>query len=311
MKRFDILVIAALAATLSACRHDVEFDACGQIDAEQVTVSAEAAGRIISLDLKEGDALVAGQMVGAVDSVQTALQISELEQRRDGARSRLIDIAAQQAPQKQQLASLENDYRRFSALLKSDAATQKQVDDISSQIDILKSQIAAQKQTWERNNSSVQSEISTYEIQLAQKRDQLAKCRICSPVSGTVLTKYADEGESVTVFAEVEGAYEISEAAELSALDVHHMWTPEYAESRFKWRPKKPLTVLVLRAYLLPEKVELPYRDEYGGCKSWIGLQESVSVEGARAALSDEDFDRLVAPALRVLERFERAPVGS
>lgn len=132
MKRFDILVIAALAATLSACRHDVDFDACGQIDAEQVTVSAEAAGRIISLDLKEGDALAAGQMVGAVDSVQTALQISELEQRRDGAKSRLIDIAAQQAPQKQQLASLENDYRRFSALLKSDAATQKQVDDISS-----------------------------------------------------------------------------------------------------------------------------------------------------------------------------------
>lgn len=199
MKRFDILVIAALAATFSACRHDVEFDACGQIDAEQVTISAEAAGRIISLDLKEGDALAAGQIVGAVDSVQTALQISELEQRRDGAKSRLIDIAAQQAPQKQQLASLENDYRRFSALLKSDAATQKQVDDISSQIDILKSQIAAQKQTWERNNSSVQSEISTYEIQLAQKRDQLAKCRICSPVSGTVLTKYANEGESVTV----------------------------------------------------------------------------------------------------------------
>lgn len=149
--------------------------------------------------MKEGDALAAGQMVGAVDSVQTDLQISELEQRRDGAKSRLIDIAAQQAPQKQQLASLENDYRRFSALLKSDAATQKQVDDISSQIDILKSQMAAQKQTWERNNSSVQSEISTYEIQLAQKRDQLAKCRICSPVGGTVLTKYANEGESVTV----------------------------------------------------------------------------------------------------------------
>ena len=106
MKRFDILVIATLVATLSACRHDVEFDACGQIDAEQVTVSAEAAGRIISLDLKEGDALAAGQMVGAVDSVQTVLQISELEQRRDGAKSRLIDIAAQQAPQKQQLASL-------------------------------------------------------------------------------------------------------------------------------------------------------------------------------------------------------------
>jgi hypothetical protein len=112
-------------------------------------------------------------------------------------------------------------------------------------------------------------------------------------------------------FAEVDGAYEVSEAEELSALDPHHMWTPEYAESRFKWRPKKPLTVLVLRTYLLPEMVELPYRDEYGGCKSWIELQETVSVEGARAALSDTDFDGLVAPALGVLRGLEPAPVGS
>jgi hypothetical protein len=122
----------------------------------------------------------------------------------------------------------------------------------------------------------------------------------------------ADDGPlRFSSFAEVEGAYEISEAEELSALDAHHMWTPEYAESRFKWRPKKPLTVLLLRTYLLPEIIELPYWDGYGGCKSWIGLQEPVSVEGARAALSDEDFDRLVASALGVLGSLEPAPVGS
>jgi hypothetical protein len=122
----------------------------------------------------------------------------------------------------------------------------------------------------------------------------------------------ADDGPlRFSSFAEVEGAYEISEAEELSALDPHHMWTPEYAESRFKWRPKKPLTVLVLRTYLLTETIELPYRDEYGGCKSWIELQEPVSVEGARAALFDEGFDRLVAPALGVLRRLEPASVGS
>ncbi|HET6688004.1 MAG TPA: DUF1802 family protein, partial [Rubrobacter sp.] len=69
----------------------------------------------------------------------------------------------------------------------------------------------------------------------------------------------ADDGPlRFSSFAEVEGAYEISEHEELSALDPHHMWTPEYAERRFKWRPKKPLTVLVLRTYLLPEMVELP-----------------------------------------------------
>ncbi len=112
-------------------------------------------------------------------------------------------------------------------------------------------------------------------------------------------------------FVEVEGAYEVSEAEELAALDPHHMWTSEYAESRFKWRPKKPLTVLVLRTYVLPETVELPYMEEYGGCKSWIELAESVSVEGARPALSDEGFEELVAPAVGVLRGLEPAPVGS
>jgi hypothetical protein len=112
-------------------------------------------------------------------------------------------------------------------------------------------------------------------------------------------------------FVEVEGAYEVSEAEELAALDPHHMWTSEYAESRFKWRPKKPLTVLVLRAYVLPEAIELPYREEYGGCKSWIELGESVSVEEARPALSDERFEELVAPAVEVLRGLEPAPVGS
>ena len=121
----------------------------------------------------------------------------------------------------------------------------------------------------------------------------------------------ADDGPlRFSSFAEVEGAYEISETEELLALDPHHMWTPEYAESRFMWRPKKPLTVLVLRTYLLPERVELPYGDEYGGCKSWIELQEPVSVEGAQPALSGEDFARLVTPALGVLEGLEPASVG-
>lgn len=199
MKRYAILTLAAATVIFAGCRNDIDFDACGQIDAEQVTVSAEASGRILSLNVREGDVLDAGYMAGAVDSVQTALQIRELEQRRDGARSRLIDIDRQQAPQKDQLASLENDYRRYSSLLANNAATRKQVDDLRSKIDIQKSQMAAQKQTWERNNSSVQSEILTYEIQIAEKKDQLAKCRICSPVAGTVLTKYANEGESVTV----------------------------------------------------------------------------------------------------------------
>jgi len=112
-------------------------------------------------------------------------------------------------------------------------------------------------------------------------------------------------------FAEVEGAFEVSEAEDLEKLNGHHMWTHEYAESRFKWRPKKPLTVLVLRTYVLPENVELPYREGYGGCKSWIELEDSVSVEGAHPALSDGEFEELISPAVGVLRGLEPAPVGS
>lgn len=114
-----------------------------------------------------------------------------------------------------------------------------------------------------------------------------------------------------TSFAEVHAAYEISEPEALEAIDPYHIWTPEYAESRFKWRPKKPLTVLVLRTYLLPDPVELPYSEAYGGCKSWIELNEAVSVEGARPALDYGEFGRMTSPAMSVLEEQEPAPVGS
>ena len=132
-----------------------------------------------------------------------------------------------------------------------------------------------------------------------------------------VAVKALEHGETALVVrkggirAEDDGAYEISEPEELAAIDPHHMWTSEYAESRFKWRPKKPLTVLVLRTYLLPETVELAYVDEYGGCKSWIELQQTVPVEGARPALSEEDFHKLIAPTLGVLQPLDPAPVGA
>ena len=114
-----------------------------------------------------------------------------------------------------------------------------------------------------------------------------------------------------TSFAEVRGAYEVSEPESLEAIGSYHMWAPEYAESRFKWRPKKPLTVLVLRTYVLPEPVELPYSEVYAGCKSWIELEEPVFTGGARPALDDEAFGRLVSPALEALRGLEPAPVGS
>jgi hypothetical protein len=113
-----------------------------------------------------------------------------------------------------------------------------------------------------------------------------------------------------TSFAEVRGAYELSEAEELETLDPYHIWTHAYAETRLTWRPKKPLTVLVLRIYVLPKPVELEYRAEYGGCKSWIELEKSVATVGSRPALDDAVFEELAAPALDMLEGLRPVTVG-
>ena len=194
---FTIMMAASLTVC-SSCNKNIEYDACGQIDAVQVTVSAESNGRILSFDLEEGDKVSAGDIVGYLDSLQVSLQISELKHRIAGAQSRMVDLKRQSEPNLNQLASYESDLERYTNLLNSNAATQKQVDDLKDKIEILKAQISAQNQSWERGNSGVASEIRTYEVQLAQREDQLSKCRITVPVNGTVLTKYAQAGESVT-----------------------------------------------------------------------------------------------------------------
>ncbi|MGN1215454.1 MAG: HlyD family secretion protein [Candidatus Cryptobacteroides sp.] len=193
------LIFTAAAASVLAvsCKREIEFDACGQIDAVQVTVSAEAGGRILSLDIEEGDKLSPGECLGAIDSVQTYLQVCELEQRIRGMKSKLIDVAKQSEPNLAQLAGLKNDLSRYTKLLDGNAASRKQVDDLKDKIAVLQAQIAAQKQSWERSNQTVMSEIATSGIQLEQRRDQLSRCRIVAPSNGTVLTKYAEAGETV------------------------------------------------------------------------------------------------------------------
>lgn len=97
------LVFAALALVAAGCGKNIEYDACGQVDATQVTVSAENAGRVLSMAVEEGEVVTAGQLLGALDSVQTYLQIMELRERIAGSSSRLVDIKKQGQPNLSQL----------------------------------------------------------------------------------------------------------------------------------------------------------------------------------------------------------------
>lgn len=199
MRTNRILAVAFAALSAAGCGPKTpDYDACGQVDAVEVTVSAESAGRMIRLDAEKGDRLSKGECVGYVDTVQIWLQREELLSRKESAKTKIVDIECQVAPQYAQLANLERELKRASALLERDAGTQKQVDDLDSQMEILRSQIAAAEQNYRQNNESVAGEIATLEVQIAEASDKLAKCRVCSPIDGTVLTKYVEEGEMVT-----------------------------------------------------------------------------------------------------------------
>lgn len=200
MKHTILYVATVIAAmTLGSCTdHSRDFDACGQVEATEVLVSAEANGRIVALQLAEGDQLKAGQEVGVIDSVQTYLQKKELVRKRANAQTKLVDIDRQLASQYAQLEKLQEDHERYQALEAKDAATRKQVDDLVSQIAVARREIAAKKQTYERNNAGIREEVALYDVQIAEKDDQLGKCRIVAPIDGTVLTKFAEAGELVT-----------------------------------------------------------------------------------------------------------------
>ena len=93
-----------------------------------------------------------------------------------------------------------------------------------------------------------------------------------------------------THFASVHHAFPVTEPEELAALSPHHIWTNEYAEKRLWWRPKQALTAMVLRVHRLAEPKHVPFRLEYAGCKSWLQLLDSVTVDATTPALSDDAF---------------------
>ncbi len=195
----NLIMSAAVLLSAAGCgMKELKFDACGQVNATEVVVSAESSGRLVSFGIREGDRLAAGEYAGQIDSVQIWLQREELVRRKESAEVKMTDIGCQMSAQYARLENLAAELKRSQALLEKDAGTQKQVDDLESEIRILRGQIAAAEQSYRQNNESVRCEISTLDVQIAQTEDKLRKCRIVAPVSGTVLEKYAEEGESVT-----------------------------------------------------------------------------------------------------------------
>ena len=181
---------------LSGCGgKDGKIEATGKFEATEIIVSAEATGKIMELSMKEGTTLLAGDMVGYIDTLQLYLQKERLLAGSDAVRARRADVGKQIAVLEQQIANLNRELERAKRLVASSAGNTKTVDDIESQINTLNRQIEAQRSVLERGNLSADKESHGIELQVAQTEDMIRRSKIVSPITGTILAKYAEPGE--------------------------------------------------------------------------------------------------------------------
>ena len=196
MKTAKIFTTAFIVLLFISCgKTDSDFDAAGSFETTEILVSAEAQGRIMQFDIEEGQSVTENQIVGYIDSTQLFLKKEQLIASQKGLQSRRPDIRKQMAVLEQQIATAKTEKKRVENLLKANAATTKQLDDVNAQIAVLEKQLAASKTTLESTDEGMSSDNQALDIQIQQLEDQLAKCRIVSPATGVVLTKYAEKGE--------------------------------------------------------------------------------------------------------------------
>ncbi len=207
-------ILFSLAVTLVACQHQQsDTDAFGNFEAEERLVSAEGTGKIIELTVEEGQRVQVGQVVGRIDSTQIVLKIAQLEASILAILAKKPAIGAQLAVFDDQAAvitaninNLERERKRIENLVKKDAATPQQFDQLNDQLIQLKRQlevVQAQKSaafaSLNVQQTGITAEVAPLQHQIAQLRDQLQKCRITVPAAGVVLTKFAEPGEVTSV----------------------------------------------------------------------------------------------------------------
>lgn len=185
---------------LSACGNGTPaYDATGTFETTEVLVSAEAAGKLLRLQVEEGTLLKANQEVGLIDTVQLYLKKLQLEASMKSVEGQRPDILKQVAAIKEQITTAQREKRRIENLLKAGAANQKQLDDADAQLSVLHKQLAAQGSSLTNSRESLTWQSSSVSIQVAQITDQLSKCHITSPINGMVLAKYAEAGELASI----------------------------------------------------------------------------------------------------------------
>lgn len=196
MKAIPRIISAAGLFVLFSCQPDkTMYDASGTFEATEIIVSSSVNGQIMAFKVREGEKIEKDQWVGYMDSIPFYLKKKQLYQNIKSLESRKPEIDKQIAVIQTQINTQYREKQRVENLIQASAANQKQLDDINAQIAWLETQLEAQKSSLEITWNGIREDISSLEIQIEQLNDQLNKCQIVNPISGTVLVKYAEQSE--------------------------------------------------------------------------------------------------------------------
>jgi HlyD family secretion protein len=189
------LIIAMLSILLFSCNNTGEkSDAFGNFEADPVIVSTEVSGKILQLNVEKGQKIKTGFVAAVIDTVQTSIKLKQIDAQKAAVVAKRQSIQSQITVFEEQIKNLQTNEKRVAQMVKDQAATQKQLDDITGQISVIEKQIESTKTQF----TSVNKELEVLNTQMEATLDLLGRSIIQSPVSGTILETYVEQGELAT-----------------------------------------------------------------------------------------------------------------
>ena len=271
--KHNILIFTILLALFSSCSDQKDYDATGTFEATEVVVSAEATGKILAFDVEEGSLLEANQVIGYIDSLQLNLQREILRQQQSAILAGKPDVQKQVKALREQISKQQKELERLRRMEAGGAATPKQIDDVEAQIAMLQSQLDASLQTLDASVANLDGNAAAVNIQIKALDDQIHKCRISSPIDGTVLIKYVQAGEMAIAGRPI-----------MKVADLNHIFLRAYLTSEQLSRVSLGQKVTVIADFGGEQQTEYP------GTVQWIAGEseftpKSIQTRGSRSNL--------------------------
>ena len=192
--KINKIIFGSLIATsilISCNKSNDKADGYGNFEATETTISAESNGKLLQFTVEEGQTIEKGSVVGYIDTIQLTLKKEQLNVSKNVIASKSRGILSQISVLKSQLKTAHINKKRTENLIKANAGTQKQLDDVDGKIDVIHQQI----RSIEIQNAPIVNELKSIDVQIQQLEDQIQKSKITNPVNGTVLVKYVEPNE--------------------------------------------------------------------------------------------------------------------